>query len=376
MKIVIKTTDQMTKKEKTEWEYLESDDKLGAFHSSIYWNTMINYTEETPQFIFMIIEKNKVKLGFLFDQFDSNVSDHYNLDKILSGYNSYFDIECLYRIEHVHNPVNVLTNRASTCFDVRFDKELSFERKCKLFSYALEFFESQNIPFCFQYVPKNNRVVMHVLNKFGYIEVKQGFRYYIENIGLEEYLKLFKSARRKSIKKEINKLKSDDFEIKEIRNIKEIDFFVEFIKNNFEKHGFQNFDKEFAKKRIVSLYNTMNNNFNIHFLYKKNQLIGGIEFFIYKKVLYCYMIGFDYEKLEKKDFAYYILGYYHMIEYAKSLQAVQYIQYYDGMDKTKRERKLKKELLSCYVNSKYIDENSICNIEIINKKIEVEDREI
>ena len=97
MKIVIKTTDQMTKKEKTEWEYLESDDKLGAFHSSIYWNTMINYTEETPQFIFMIIEKNKVKLGFLFDQFDSNVSDHYNLDKILSGYNSYFDIECLYR---------------------------------------------------------------------------------------------------------------------------------------------------------------------------------------------------------------------------------------------------------------------------------------
>ena len=42
---------------------------------------------------------------------------------------------------------------------------------------------------------------MHVLNKFGYIEVKQGFRYYIENIGLEEYLKLFKSARRKSIKK-------------------------------------------------------------------------------------------------------------------------------------------------------------------------------
>lgn len=139
------------------------------------------------------------------------------------------------------------------------------------------------------YVPDSDSIVNQVLKKKHYIRYFINNNYYLPQVSYEDYLNLFKSRKKKNIKREIKKFVDSEYQISQVAlSYKNIELFSRFFEKNFVKYNNYEFNCQYFVNRLWSLINNLKEeNIFLYFLYKDyNCAVGASLDIKYKNIIY------------------------------------------------------------------------------------------
>lgn len=355
---------------KVSWDSMISEYELNCFYSSSIWLDTISKSSAVSPKLLTVFKDGKLLGGMIIDILGTNqVSKDYNPNYLLSDYNP--SIELPTNFDALRKKINKMilcTNRSSTSFDFRFIEDINNDEKKIIFEESIIFLERLRLPIIFMYVPDSDSIVNQVLKKKHYIRYFINNNYYLPQVSYEDYLNLFKSRKKKNIKREIKKFVDSEYQISQVElSYKNIELFSRFFEKNFVKYNNYEFNCQYFVNRLWSLINNLKEeNIFLYFLYKDyNCAVGASLDIKYKNIIYGYQIGIDYEKVNKVIAPYFYLSFYNSLFNSSNQKNILNLSI--GLDKEKINRGFKAEKNLLYIHSDLVYSS---NFNTLNKYIE------
>lgn len=355
---------------KISWDSMISEYELNCFYSSSIWLDTISKSSAISPKLLTVFKDEKLLGGMIIDILGTNqVSKDYNPNYLLSDYNPSIELPTNFDVLRKKiNKMILCTNRSSTSFDFRFIEDINNDEKKIIFEESIIFLERLRLPIIFMYVPDSDSIVNQVLKKKHYIRYFINNNYYLPQVSYEDYLNLFKSRKKKNIKREIKKFVDSEYQISQVElSYKNIELFSRFFEKNFVKYNNYEFNCQYFVNRLWSLINNLKEeNIFLYFLYKDyNCAVGASLDIKYKNIIYGYQIGIDYEKVNKVIAPYFYLSFYNSLFNSSNQKNILNLSI--GLDKEKINRAFKAEKNLLYIHSDLVYSS---NFDTLNKYIE------